>query len=383
MTRFKRPHLLALYVRRRQTLDYAALFQGHARTLDKDEVVAVTGLDGEVHPVTAEEARVVLEMDAGWTDATKLTSVDMVRQLVQRKVLLSDAPTDDMARRRARDEVLAQGEWERFGALYHLQSRWTDVMAEHPRYVGWAEGHDVPQHVGPSIRAHAEAHGPIPSHHYRRDDAEAVVPLDPPRTDGALQSALRTRRSALAFDGDAYVTREQVTTLLQSVWGAQKAIALSPDLTIVHRTSPSGGGLASIGVYVGVARVEELNPGLYYYDSVDHTLQRLKSMLASEVQQWAHVATAGQSHVSSGSLFFVLAARFRRCFWKYRNNQKSYRVLLLEAGHQLQTLNLVATHLGLSTRLTAAINEIDIETSLTLDGYSEGVLAFCGCGVAT
>ena len=52
----------------------------------------------------------------------------------------------------------------------------------------------------------------------------------------------------------------------------------------------------------------------------------------------------------------------------------------MDAAHLSRTLYLVATELGLGAFVTAAINNVDIEERLGLDGYREGVLAVSGCG---
>jgi SagB-type dehydrogenase family enzyme len=76
----------------------------------------------------------------------------------------------------------------------------------------------------------------------------------------------------------------------------------------------------------------------------------------------------------------VLAARFERAFWKYRNHRKALTALVMDAAHLSQTLYLVATELGLGAFVTAAINNADIEERLGLDGYRQGVLAVGGFG---
>jgi nitroreductase len=53
---------------------------------------------------------------------------------------------------------------------------------------------------------------------------------------------------------------------------------------------------------------------------------------------------------------------------------------MMDAAHLSQTLYLVATELGLGAFITAAINNVDIEERLGIDGYREGVLAVCGFG---
>jgi SagB-type dehydrogenase family enzyme len=77
----------------------------------------------------------------------------------------------------------------------------------------------------------------------------------------------------------------------------------------------------------------------------------------------------------------VLAPRFGRNFWKYRDHAKAYRVVVLDAGHLSQTLQLAATEQGLGAFVTAAINEVDIEQAFGLDPRVEGPLAVCGLGV--
>lgn len=54
--------------------------------------------------------------------------------------------------------------------------------------------------------------------------------------------------------------------------------------------------------------------------------------------------------------------------------------MLLDAGHLAQTFALVAAELGLGAFVTAAINEVDMERALGLDGMAEGPLAVLGLG---
>jgi nitroreductase len=48
---------------------------------------------------------------------------------------------------------------------------------------------------------------------------------------------------------------------------------------------------------------------------------------------------------------------------------------LIEAGHILQNLSLVASALGLDGLVSASFYEAELESLLGLDGVSEGVLA--------
>lgn len=81
---------------------------------------------------------------------------------------------------------------------------------------------------------------------------------------------------------------------------------------------------------------------------------------------------AGQRHFMKAHVVIVLASRFRRTFWKYRNHAKAYRAVILDAGHLSQMLYLAATERGLAAFITAAVNECDIEQIFGLDPMLEG-----------
>ena len=53
----------------------------------------------------------------------------------------------------------------------------------------------------------------------------------------------------------------------------------------------------------------------------------------------------------------------------------------MDAAHLSQTFYLVCADLGLGAFVTAAINGANIEERLGLDGFTEGALAICGCGI--
>ena len=84
---------------------------------------------------------------------------------------------------------------------------------------------------------------------------------------------------------------------------------------------------------------------------------------------------------SDAPVLCILAPRFHRNFWKYRNHAKAYRVTVLDAGHLSQTLQLCATQAGLGPFVTGAINEVDIERAFGVAGYVQSPLVVCGFGV--
>jgi SagB-type dehydrogenase family enzyme len=75
-----------------------------------------------------------------------------------------------------------------------------------------------------------------------------------------------------------------------------------------------------------------------------------------------------------------MTAVFPRNMWKY-TYPRSYRSVLLDAGHLCQTLCLVATWLGLAPFCTAALADSLIERDLEIDGITESAIYAAGVGV--
>ena len=99
-----------------------------------------------------------------------------------------------------------------------------------------------------------------------------------------------------------------------------------------------------------------------------------------ELRAFARIAVAGQDFFADAAVLCVLAPRFHRNFWKYRNHAKAYRVCVLDVGHLSQTLQLCATQAGLGPFVTGAINEVDLERAFGFTGYRQSPLVVCGFG---
>ena len=151
-----------------------------------------------------------------------------------------------------------------------------------------------------------------------------------------------------------------------------------------------------------VQRVEGIAHGLYRYRIDTHALEPVTPAIAppqpgdvgtqllgdaasrawttDELRAFARIAVAGQDFFADAPVLCVLAPRFHRNFWKYRNHSKAYRVTVLDAGHLSQTLQLCATQAGLGPFVTGAINEVDIERAFGMTPWIDGPLAVCGIG---
>jgi putative peptide maturation dehydrogenase len=230
-----------------------------------------------------------------------------------------------------------------------------------------------------------EAHVALPR--IERDDFDAL---------------LDTRATCRNYDPEAHVPLATFSQLMARVFGARGVGHPGPGFDVYKRTSPSGGSLHPVECFLIVQRVEGIAPGLYQYRIDTHALEPVvaaivppqpgdagtqplgdrapRAWTAGELQAFARIAVAGQHWFADAPVLCVLAPRFHRNFWKYRNHAKAYRVCVLDAGHLSQTLQLCATHAGLGPFVTGAINEVDLERAFGFTGYRQSPLVVCGFG---
>ncbi|HEK0908941.1 TPA: SagB family peptide dehydrogenase [Pseudomonas putida] len=220
---------------------------------------------------------------------------------------------------------------------------------------------------------------PLPA---QRKDLNALQPIQLLRhTDSGLFEALLKKRSTSRDFLDLPVPLEDLTRILEYSIGFidERELPDSSNLPAAlrkRRSSPSGGGLNSTEAYVYVRHVDNLDPGLYYYDPFGHCLHLLSTELPPVGKM-----LSGQHFSDSISAGFFLTSRLDKLWWKYEHS-RAYRIALLEIGHVAQTLQLVATALNLDTWPTGALCEDLIDPLLQLNSPGEQVLFFVGCGHA-
>ena len=141
------------------------------------------------------------------------------------------------------------------------------------------------------------------------------------------------------------------------------------------KTSPSGGALHSIEVYLLARKVSGLDPGLYHYHPDTHRLVRVGRRGARQVTDYI----PGQHWFKDAGAVFLMTTVFDRVQWRYFH-ARAYRAILAEAGHLCQTFCLVATWLGLAPFSTMGLSDRRIESDLEIDGVSESIIYAAGVG---
>ena len=301
----------------------------------------------------------------------------LTTHLCKRGLLLSDEVGEPFAGLRRRDEQLADLGWLPAAAVYHFATRFrgggSSLAADDVGEFG-----DLAAASDATARRFVDRHGPPPPtfHSVHGDGVE--LPLVPRQ--GGLYDALAARKTTRGFDRSRPLTLEQLAVVLYEVFGCRGHAQLHPEIGVIRKGSPSAGSLHPVEAYPLIRHVEGLAPGLYHYSVRDHALEPIVELTEAEARDELAVFTAGQVYFASAAVAFVLTARFRRSFWKYREHPTAYATLLMDAAHLSQTLYLVGADLGLGTFFTNVINDGNIDDRLGLDGIDESALAVCGCG---
>ncbi len=270
---------------------------------------------------------------------------------------------------RSRDDAVREGHWHARAAVAHKFARWQGVAAgEMVRNIGMQSVADLVDKLGAP-----------PGHFHCRSTPEARIKLASPQPT-AIDTLLLRRATCRNFDLDRELPHALFSHVLHRTFAAQAVHAVDADTAILKKTSPSAGGLHPTEAYLLVQRVERVAPGLYHYHVGDHALEPLQMLSSDAALALAQRFVAHQDWFAHAHALVVLAPRFTRSFWKYRNHAKVYRAVTLDVGHLSQTLQLSATEFGLGAFVTSAINDVDIEQALGLAPMQESPLAVCGFG---
>lgn len=181
-------------------------------------------------------------------------------------------------------------------------------------------------------------------------DTIIILPEPATQSQMSVEEALAKRRSRRDF-ADAPLTLPQLSQLL---WAAQGRTDPRG-----FRTAPSAGALYPMELYLVVANVSDLDPGIYRYHVARHGLVPIrKGDLSQPLQQ----ACLDQEHIGQAPLNIVIAGDYSRTAKKY--GQRAQRYVNIEAGHVGQNIYLQAESLGLATCAVGAFKDSQIRSLL-------------------
>jgi SagB-type dehydrogenase family enzyme len=261
---------------------------------------------------------------------------------------------------RAEKAMAAWQDWNPAAGFFHFSTK--DVEFEHDLDV-----------VNRELRERAKTR-PMPSavKHYPR---ARQIPLAAPKIESEFPRVLLARRTWRQFLRRAVPLRT-LGELLWLVGRVHRWLRVPGIGRFAFKTSPSGGALHPMEIYVLALRIGRLSPGLYHYASDRHRLELLKSNVTPRtVTRYL----PGQPWYEDAAAIFLMTARFTRQQWKY-TFARSYRAVLLDAGHLGQTFLLAATWLGLAPFCTMALADSKLERDLGVDGVTESAIFAAGFG---
>lgn len=380
MPRLKRPVFLFFTCQDHPFLDIEQLLRGVVEPSSLRRIYGLSAAVGGAVPLGDGELQLILSLPSDeWIESDD----PALWELADRGVVLRDGDEPVDAERRRRDELLAETGWNAYAALFHFLTRrhGVDLRAYAPA--------DEPVDELPPLRREdleqfVAERGPPPPEFHPREPSGEVTELPLVDGDGGIFELLPRRRTTRSFDAERSLALDQLSLVLRSVFGVHGSSTALPGVVTLKRTSPSGGGLHPVEAYLLVAHVDGLRPGLYRYLAESHALELVEALGSTrEAHRLGTSFMCGQSYFGFAHVLVVMAARFERNHWKYRAHDKAYPAILMDAAHLSQTLYLVAAELGLGAFVTAAINGVDVDERLGLDGYREGSLAICGFGPPT
>lgn len=298
-----------------------------------------------------------------------------LRRLAEHGLLLSDEADPLLVELRERDERLTSPPWNLYAALHRSMTAWRDV--EVPVSDEGRSQSELAAEFARGSPAFVERYGAPPPPFHRVSDPD---PLPRVTRQGGLYDLLQARHTTRGFDRAARLTADELSVVLRYVWGCHGTTSVGEDLVVLKKTSPSGGSLHPVEVYPLVRAVGGVEAGLYHYSVEHHALEPIERLGESEAEELGRSFLGGQWYFSSAQVLFVMAARFHRSFWKYRDHEKAYTAILLDAGHLSEAFYLVCNDLGLGAFIAGAINDATIDERLGLRAFEEGSIAICGCG---
>ncbi len=385
MTQLKRSRYFVVVFEDQPVVDLGAFLRGRTEVSHETRIMVTSPVSEAAYTLPTSELELLGSVPARWTERSRLVAGKAVSEenlddLVVKGLVISDAGDPAARRLRQREESLDRCRWHPCAAFYNL-------MIKHPR--GLDTHKDDNQIIDmASVAAGCQQatddfvarHGlpPEPFHEVRGDGESVRLPLI--EKQGGLYRALDRRKTVRAFDTGRPMRFEDLATMLYYVFGCHGHTRLSRDVSVLRKTSPSGGSLHPVEVYPLVLNVAGVAPGLYHYRVRDHRLARLRRLDSWEADAMAVAMAAGHNFAADAHVVLLMTARFHRNFWKYRRNVRTHSVILQDTAHLSQTFYLVCSDLGLGA-FYIAFNGSVIEEALGLDGIEEGAVGLAGCGI--
>jgi SagB-type dehydrogenase family enzyme len=216
--------------------------------------------------------------------------------------------------------------------------------------------------------------------------AEVPIPVRVPRErcvalpgapePGPVAQALAARRSCRRYAAHALDARV-LSGLLAGAYGVLPMAAHGEGRVALRRPVPSAGALYPLELYACLARVDGVPDGVYRYQPLHHRLEPVRPPpTGAELDE----LLLAQAYVAQANVLLFVAAGLGRTLDKY--GPRGYRYLLLEGGHVVQALCLLAHEHGLASLCIGGFRDSRVNRWLALDGVRQAVIYAAAIGWA-
>lgn len=210
---------------------------------------------------------------------------------------------------------------------------------------------------------------PAPQNYRLNDDSKETLRFQSIDLDDPVFRAMNARRTVRAFENQP-ITARQLGDCLFAGLGVI-GFYRHPDLgEMPVKFTPSGGARNPYEAYVYARNVDGLEPGIYHYSAVQHSIERQRGLAG--LPRPGEILS-GQDWTDGSSAIVFLVANFDRTMWKYQN-PTAYRVVMIEAGHIAQNIQICAAKEGLCANPTSAIQDTIAESALKITDQFESVI---------
>lgn len=167
-------------------------------------------------------------------------------------------------------------------------------------------------------------------------------------------------------------TLEELSTLLFAAAGVTEVRSFGGE-RLYLRAAPSAGALYPVEVYFATTGLQDLPPGVYVYVPQEHALRSVVPRFPRNLWE----ALRGQVAEDQVHLVYLTGV-FQRTVWKY--GSRSYRYVVLDAGHVAANLLLAAASQSWPLALYPCFADLEAERMLQVNPEEEGVLAVASLG---
>lgn len=186
----------------------------------------------------------------------------------------------------------------------------------------------------------------------QKDNISLQLPEPERKGDLSLEAALDQRRSIRELS-TTELSLQQISQLLWAAQGITHGLGF--------RTAPSAGALYPLELYLLIANVTGLKPGVYHYQPRTHSLTLVRK---GDMRTQLATAAYGQMWLKNSAAILVIAANYERITVKY--GKRGIRYAHIEVGHAAQNVYLQATALGLGTTFVGAFLDYAVAKVMAL-----------------